>query len=492
MTRQLVRADQFDTALAELWASHDTGDTGIDWDAIGAPAPLALDPHTREALHLLEPLPVPAWRRTALPHQLEAADADEPCVVMCAGRGAGKTWTASRVLAEWVADEPGDYAIVAPTFADAVQICVEGPSGFLKAAGDAVDHFNKNDYVVYMRNGSRARLASADAPGRLRGWNFTGFWAEELAQWPSEVAWEEGLEFATRIGRTRRIVTTTPKRGTKGGAKVLKDLIKRAQDGDPDVTVVRASTRANAANLSDTFLRAVELRYAGTTLGRQELDGELLDDVDGALVTTAMLDATRVRAADTPDLWRIVVGVDPAVSNTERSDETGIIVAGIGSAPAGWQPPGGRLVLAGASHVYLLEDYSGRMSVDSWARRALLAAEEWDADCIVAEVNQGGDLVESNIRNAAKANGARVPRIRQVRASKGKRTRAEPVGGVFEQHRAHVVGSMPELEGQWAEWVPGAGQDSPDRFDASVWGAVFLMPELAINGPSEVRVLSAS
>jgi phage terminase large subunit-like protein len=148
-------------------------------------------------------------------------------------------------------------------------------------------------------------------------------------------------------------------------------------------------------------------------------------------------------------------------------------------------------VLAGAAHVYLLEDCSGRMSVDAWARRALRAAEEWDADCIVAEVNQGGDLVESNIRSTARAEGSRVPRVRQVRASVGKRTRAEPIGGLFEQRRAHVVGTMAELEEQWTEWVPGEDKDSPDRLDASVWAAVGLMPELGIGGKGAVRILSA-
>lgn len=392
------------------------------------------------------------------------------------------------MLAEWIAEEPGDYAIVAPVFGDAVKICVDGPSGFLKMAGDTVDHFNRAEYVIYMTNGSRVVLASADAPDRVRGWNLTGFWCDELASFRSDEVWYEGLEFATRIGRTRRIITTTPKRGSK----VLKELLKRHGDGDPDIRIIRASTRDNAANLSETFLRTIERRYIGTTLGRQELDGEMLADVEGALVTTALMEGNRVAAADVPDFWRVVVGVDPAVTNAKRSDEVGIVVAAIGPAPRGWQAPAGRLVLSGASHLYLLEDYSGRMSVDTWARRALQAAEEWGADAIIAEKNQGGDLVESNLRSVAKSDGKATPRIVTVTASRGKRTRAEPVGGLFEQGRAHVLGSMTELEDQWTSWIPGEDKDSPDRLDASVWAAVGLMPELGVNPLTEVRVLSSA
>jgi phage terminase large subunit-like protein len=483
--------DAFDSALAVLWASEDADDTGIDWGAIGMPMPRHLDAHTREALYLIEPPPPPAWRKIAHPYQIEAAESEASYILMMAGRGSGKTFTAAHTLAEWIEAEPGDYAIVAPTFGDAVQICADGPSGFVKAAGAAIADFNRSNYTIYMTNGSRVRLASADAPDRVRGWNFTGFWADELASWRTDEIWEEGLEFATRIGSARRIITTTPKRGTKGGAKILKNLVREAKEGDEDIHIVRASTTDNAANLSRRFLKKIQRRFAGTMLGRQELDGELLNDVEGALVTTAMMEACRTRAAQAPDFWRVVVAVDPAVSNTARSDEVGIIVAGIGPAPEGWQPPGGRLVLAGAAHVYLLEDCSGRMSVDTWARRALRAAEEWDADCIVAEVNQGGDLVESNIRSTAKAESKRVPRVRQVRASAGKRTRAEPVGGLFEQRRAHVVGTMTELEEQWTEWVPGEDRDSPDRLDASVWAVVGLMPELGIGGKGAVRILSA-
>ena len=481
----------------ERWWGAESGTdlTRVDFDAIGyevagirvSNAVADLDPQLYEALALLEPPAPHPWRRTALPHQVEAAEATEPYVLMCAGRGAGKTYTASHTLTEWIEEEPGDYAIIAPTFGDAVKICAEGPSGFLKAAGDRVESFNKNEFIVYMTNGSRVVLASADAPDRVRGWNLTGFWADELASWKKAEIWDEGLEFATRIGRTRRIITTTPKRGSK----VLKDLLKRVDAEDPDVKLVRASTSANAANLSETFLRTIQQRYAGTTLGRQELDGILLGDVEGALVTGAQIERARVRPAEVPELWRLVVGVDPAVTNTSESDETGIIVAGIGPAPEGWEPPVGQLVLAGAPHIYLLEDVSGRRSVNAWAKQALITADEWAADTIVAEKNQGYDLVESNIRLNALVDRLAVPHVQLVHAAKGKFTRAEPVGALFEQGRLHVVNTMPKLEDQWTEWIPGDGTVSPDRLDASVWAVVGLMPELGIGGSGAVKILSA-
>lgn len=480
----------FTEDLARLWASDDVTDvTALDWAAMGLEARQVgdLDPQILQALVLLEPPAPHPWRLTALPHQLEAANATETYTVLCAGRGSGKSHTASHVLTEWIEEEPGDYAIVAPTFSDTQKICVDGPSGFLKAAGDRVESFNKNEYIIYMKNGSRVILASSDAPDRVRGLNLTGFWCDELGSFKRDEVWTEGLEFATRIGRTRRIITTTPKRGSK----ILKDLLKRADGGDPDVRLIRASTRANAANLSEVFLRTVEQRYAGTTLGRQELDGVLLDDVEGALVTGGQIEKSRVRADEVPELWRIVVGVDPAVTNTKDSDETGIVVAGIGPAPEGWQPLPGQLVLAGAPHIYLLEDVSGRRGVNEWARQVLITADEWAADAIVAEKNQGGDLVDSNIRLNATVADLAIPRIQLVHASKGKYTRAEPVGALFQQGRLHVVGTMPKLEDSWTEFVPGDGKQSPDRMDASVWSVVGLLPELGIGGSGAVQILSA-
>jgi phage terminase large subunit-like protein len=261
------------------------------------------------------------------------------------------------------------------------------------------------------------------------------------------------------------------------------------------VLMVRASTLDNAANLSPVFLRKIQERYAGTTLGRQELDGELLDDVDGALVTTALVEATRVAAVEVPELWRVAVGVDPATTNKEGSDHTGVTVIGIGPAPAGWQPPAGKLVLAGTAHLYILGDYTLKASPDTVARHVLEVVDEWDADVLTAEVNNGGDYVETLVRQIAESEGRSMPYFHAVSASKGKKARAEPVAGVWEQHRIHVLREAPggtvELEGQWVGWVPTETKESPDRLDSSVWAAVELMPELSTSGATRVRLLSA-
>jgi phage terminase large subunit-like protein len=484
--------DEWTCELEDLWNTPSDGFSAtVDWAALGID-PLGLDEQTREAIILLE-LPAPRpWRETALDYQLKVADAIEAYILMMAGRGSGKTFCAANTLVEWVLAEPGDYAIVAPTFGDAVKICADGPSGFVRAAGEEIERFNRNEYVIYMRNGSRVVLASADAPDRVRGWNLTGFWADEVGSWRDTTVWYEGLEFATRIGNVRRLVTTTPRRGNK----ILKELLKQEADGDEDVLVVRASTMDNAANLSPTALRKLLQRYDGTTLGRQELYGEMLDEVEGALITTALIDATRVAAADIPELHRIAVGVDPATTNKEGSDHTGIVVIGIGAAPKGWQPPAGRVVLAGTPHLYILADYSIKASAETWARRVLEVADEWDADVITAEVNNGGDLVETTVRLVADNEGRPMPYFHAVTASKGKKARAEPVAGVWEQHRLHLLKEAPggtaDLEDNWTGWVSAESTESPDRLDGSVWGAVELMPELSTKGATRVRVLSAA
>jgi phage terminase large subunit-like protein len=484
--------DDFVAELEDLWCTpSDDISPYVDWAGLGVDEPLGLDERTRQAIELLGPLPPRRWRETAHDYQLRVADATQPYVVMLAGRGSGKTFCAANTLVEWILEEPGDYAIIAPTFGDAVKICADGPSGFVRAAGDLIEKFNRNEYVIYMRNGSRVVLASADAPDRVRGWNLTGFWADEVGSWRDTTVWYEGLEFATRIGRVRRLVTTTPRRGNK----ILVELVRQAAQDDPDVLMVRASTLDNAANLSPVFLRKIQERYAGTTLGRQELDGELLDDVDGALVTTALVEATRVAAVEVPELWRVAVGVDPATTNKEGSDHTGVTVIGIGPAPAGWQPPAGKLVLAGTAHLYILGDYTLKASPDTVARHVLEVVDEWDADVLTAEVNNGGDYVETLVRQIAESEGRSMPYFHAVSASKGKKARAEPVAGVWEQHRIHVLREAPggtvELEGQWVGWVPTETKESPDRLDSSVWAAVELMPELSTSGATRVRLLSA-
>lgn len=402
----------------------------------------------------------------------------------------GKGFATSNALVEWALAEAGDYAAIAPTLGDARKIVAEGPSGLLVALGDDLLNYNKSEFVLYLKNGSRIILAGAEKPDRIRGLNLRGALIDELASFGAHTLelWNEALLPALRIGKHPRIcIATTPRRGNP----VLKELVKRFEDGDPDVLMVRGSTKDNAANLSESFIVSIYKRYAGTRLAAQELEGKLLDEVEGALLSGDLIERNRIISAeDVPPLHRVVLGVDPAVSNTATSDHTGLVVAGIGPAPRGWTPPPGLGILADSWHLYILDDRSLRASPETWARRALTVAEEWMVDCLVAEVNQGGDLVSSQIRMVARASGMATPRITQVRASVGKAARAEPVAALFEQNRAHFVGGFPELEDEWCGWVPGSSAKSPDRLDANVWAAVQLFPELAIKAPSEVRIIA--
>lgn len=397
------------------------------------------------------------------------------------------THVGSNVLAEWATTTRGDYAMIAPTFGDARKICTEGPSGLVAALGPQLHHYNKSDYVLYLTNGSRIVLASADAPDRLRGYNLSGAWCDELASFGPEQKelWDKSLIPALRIGKhPRMIITTTPRRS----AIVLRELLARAKNGDPSVHLTTGSTFENRANLSAAFLQEMELRYKGTTVGRQELAGEMLDEVEGALVTQATIEATRVLDGNlVPTLRRVVVGVDPCVTAGESSDACGIVVAGLGAIPMrGWT--GTKSEVEGP-HLYYFQDATMRGTPRRWARRALEVADEWAADSIVIETNQGGDLCTTMLRMVATELEARTPRIKKVHASVGKRTRAEPVAGMFEQYRAHMVGGIPGVEDGFTSWVPG-DDTSPNELDAAVWAAVGLLPQLAMKGPAPVRLIA--
>lgn len=479
----------FFDALAMLWDTDaTTAQIEIDWAELGIGTPNRLDPLTREILESLEPGGIRSWRATARAKQIPPPG-DWLYWLIRAGRGFGKTWTGSNTLAEWSTQEVGDYAVIAPTFGDAVKICASGPSGLVKALGTDLDNFNKNEYVLYLRNGSRIVLASADAPDRIRGWNLSGAWCDEMGSWRNTDVWYEGLQFALRIGTNPRcVITTTPRRGSQ----ILKELDARAGDGSGEVVLTRGSMMENAANLNPAVVDMLRRRYEGTTLGRQELDGEQLDEVEGALITGALINATRVTVADVPELYRIAVAVDPATTSKMGSDETGIIVIGVGPAPRGWRPPLGKVVLAGTPHLYVLEDLSRRCTPESWGRVALSAADEWEADVLTGEVNQGGDLVETTIRLIAQTEDLYMPAYQGVSASKGKKARAEPVAGVWEQHRMHVVGTMPTLEDQWTGTVFADVKESPDHLDAHVWGSVALMPELSVKAGTQIRLISGA
>lgn len=390
------------------------------------------------------------WRGFyARPEQLAPAG-DWDIWLVLAGRGFGK----SRCGAEWVREEVAAgrakrIALVAETAADARDVMVEGESGLLSLypAGQA-PLYEPSKRRVTWPNGAVATLYNGTEPDQLRGPQFDLAWCDELAKFRySQEAWDQ-LQFGMRLGVKPRIcITTTPR-----PIPLIRDLIKRDGDG---VAVTRGRTLDNSRNLAPSFRKAVIDRYAGTRLGRQELDAELLDDVPGALWTRAMLDAGRVKVA--PEMRRIVVAVDPAVTSGEDADEHGIIVAGLGT----------------DQRAYVLDDASLQGTPDQWARRAVSMYDLHDADAVVVEVNQGGEMVASTLRSVRP-----TLRIREVRASRGKHVRAEPIAAVFEQGRASMVGSFPQLEDQLTLMTAQGymGDRSPDRADAMVWAMTELFP----------------
>jgi phage terminase large subunit-like protein len=370
----------------------------------------------------------------------------------------GKTWAGANWIIEQALRDPGSvWAVVAPTFRDVRVTCFEGPSGIRRLLEPGEEaQWRRNELRLDLVNGSILYGYSADQPERLRGSNLSGAWCDEMGSWQYEETWYEGLVPALRIGTHPRVMITSTPRPTH----LIRDLYNR-RDGTMHAT--SASTWENAKNLSAAALDELRRRYEGTRLGRQELEGELLADLEGALWKRSDIDAARVRLADVPDLVRVVVGIDPAVTSTEESDETGIIVAGDD----------------GHGHGYVLGDYSMKGTPEQCMREAVRAYKRHGADCIVAEVNNGGDFIGTVLR----AVDPEVP-YRTVRASRGKALRAEPVSALAEQRRLHHVGSFAELEDQLCSYVPGIGA-SPDRMDALVW-AVF-----ELRGLSQASWLSA-
>ncbi len=391
------------------------------------------------------------WRTEARPEQLPPPG-DWRVWLLLAGRGFGKT----RAGAEWVRDQvkegnAGRIALVAPTAADARDVMIEGESGILAVTPDrARPLYEPSKRRITWPNGAVATAYSAEEPDRLRGPQHDAAWCDELAVWRHDAAWDM-LMFGLRLGRDPRcVVTTTPKPG-----RLLRSLMQ-----DPTVALTRGTTYDNRANLAPAFFASIVKRYEGTRLGRQELLAELLEDVPGALWSRDVIERGAIPVA--PALARIVVAIDPAISTGDDADETGIVVAGVGE----------------DGHGYVLDDLSGRHAPHEWARRAVAAYKGHQADRIVAETNNGGDLVESTLRvidpNAA---------FRAVHASRGKAIRAEPVAALYEQGRVHHVGRLSALEDQMCEFTadkPRARGQSPDRVDALVWAITDLM--IAQNG----------
>ncbi|KNG92756.1 ATP-binding protein [Pseudaestuariivita atlantica] len=381
--------------------------------------------------------------------------------VCLGGRGAGKT----RAGAEWVRSmvegsrplDPGrarSVALVAETLEQAREVMVFGESGILAVSPPD----RRPDWVASRRllvwpNGAVARIFSAHDPERLRGPQFDAAWCDEYAKWPDGGRAMDNLQFALRLGDDpRQCVTTTPQ-----NVPHLRELL-----AEKTTVTTHAPTEANAAYLASPFLDEVRRKYAGTRIGRQELDGELLTEIEGALWTSDMLDAARVDK--TPDFDRVIVAVDPPVSEGSAADACGIVVAGAVTQgpPQDWR-------------AYVLADETVEgASPTEWARAALAAYQRFGADRLVAEVNQGGALVETLMRQLDPG----VP-YKAVRASRGKVARAEPVAALYEQARVRHVAGLEALEDQMAQMTRAGfdGRGSPDRVDALVWALTDLMIE---------------
>lgn len=400
------------------------------------------------------------WKFWARPNQLEPLG-DWTTWLILAGRGFGKTRVGAETIRSWVCGSTpltggtcSRVALVAETAADARDVIVEGESGLLAIhPKDFRPVYEKTNRKLTWPNGAVAFTYNATEPDQLRGPQHDAAWIDELAKFKYvQETWDQ-LQFGLRLGlHPRQIVTTTPR-----PIKIIKRLMN-----DETCIVTRGRTYDNAANLAAPFLKQVEEAYGSTRLGRQELEGEVLDDMPGALWNRESIDNGRKPSA--PELERIVVAVDPAATSGEEADETGIIAVGIARDADGNQ------------RGYVLADRSLRGTPDEWAGAAVRLYHELDADRIVAEKNQGGEMVEAVLR----AKDRSVP-IKLVTATRGKIVRAEPISALYEQGRVHHVGRFDKLEDQMCLFTRDADRspgNSPDRVDALVWGLAALFDKI--------------
>lgn len=392
------------------------------------------------------------WNWWARPDQ-HIPEGDWTTWLILAGRGWGKTKTGSETIRSWAcgstplaAGHCKHIALVAETSGDARDVMVEGPAGILAChPKDFRPLYEPSKRRLTWPNGAQATLYNAVEPDQLRGPQHDAAWGDEVAKWRyMQETWDQ-LQMGLRLGlHPRQIITTTPR-----PLPLIRKLLI-----DPSCVSTRGRTWDNADNLAAPFLRQIEDRYTGTRLGRQELEGEVLDDMPGALWNHETIDLGRKRVP--PDLERIVVAVDPAATSGEDADETGIVAVGIGRDEDGNQ------------RGYVLADRSLRGSPEEWAKAAVNLYRELDADRIVAEKNQGGEMVASVL----KAVDRNVP-ITLVTATRGKVVRAEPISALYEQGRVHHVGQFKKLEEQMCLFTHDTDRtngNSPDRVDALVWG----------------------
>lgn len=412
------------------------------------------------------------WELWAHPGHQAEPPGDWDTWLILGGRGAGKT----RAGAEWIRSQvegssPLDggaarrIALVGETIDQAREVMVEGESGILAVSpADRRPIFRSSQSKLIWPSGATALIYSAANPEALRGPQFDCAWSDELAKWNRcSDAWEM-LQFCLRLGeRPRQIVTTTPRDNP-----VLRMIME-----SPGTTMTHAATAANQAFLSPDFVDRLTMIHGGTALARQELDGVLLSETEGALWSRQLIETGRVR--EVPELHRVVVAVDPPATGGDAADACGIVVAGL---HCNGRPGGGK--------IYVLADATIQGAGPlQWAERAVATYHSHDADRLTAEVNQGGDMVETIVRNVD-------PNVsyRGVRATRGKRVRAEPVAALYEQGRVHHVGLFPHLEDQMCSFtatgLPGGG--SPDRLDALVWAVTDLLQDDGAAAPRVRRL----
>lgn len=371
--------------------------------------------------------------------------------LILAGRGWGKTRTGASDIVLYALKNPQSVcAVISPTAGDLRRVCFEGVSGIIKQIPSecyrdgSIKSYNKTTSEIELYNGSKILGFSASEPDRLRGSQYHRAWCDELASWRYPDAYDQ-LMFGLRLGKNPKVIITTTPRPTT----LIRKLYERK---NRDVLVTQGNTFENENNLAQTALTQFKDLYEGTRLGRQELYAEILEDVEGALWSHFQLEKIRIKKENIPELTRIVVAIDPAVTSNANSDETGIIVAGRGE----------------NDKYFILSDKSGRFSPDGWARTAIEEYYRFNANMIVAETNNGGDLVERVLRSIER----NIP-YKSVTATRGKMLRAEPVSALYEQEKVFHADIFTQLEDQMCSFT-GDSKKSPDRLDALVWAITEL------------------
>lgn len=408
----------------------------------------------------------PFWARA---EQLPPSDQEFATWLVLAGRGFGKTRVGAEQVHAWAEElgPDGRIALVGKDPGDVRKTMIEGESGLIPCAAPwFTPYFEPALNTLTWPNGCRGFTYSSEVPDKLRGPQHHKFWGDELCKWKHPQDTWDNLQFGLRLGdNPQGVITTTPR-----PISTLREILS-----DPATAITRGSTFDNAHNLPARFLARLLRMYAGTRLGRQELNAELLTDTPGALWTLKIIEACRVRQAPA-QLTRMAVAIDPGASDpgqdAEGHAETGIVAGGVDS----------------AGTPYVLRDVSGSLTPGEWGKRAVLLYQELQADVIIAEANNGGEMVRHVVETAARDLGT-VVNVRLVHASRGKQTRAEPVSALYEQTRARHVGAFPELEDQMSTWVPG--QKSPDRMDALVWLITALVLDAGPDMPAGIYDVGA-